>query len=244
LRGCAGHATTCQVTKGTGETAAAQGADGFARDWQALRADSDIQFAPLEPPAIPEPAETPGWLQALYDLLGRLFAPLADAIGAIGRAIGISGQVLTWLLMALGAALLLYLLWRLLEPLLGRRASASQPGPEWTPDAGEALALLDDADRLAAEGRYDEATRLLLKRSVGQIAAARPDWLEPSSTAREIAELPALPQAARGAFSVIAERVERSLFALRSLSADDWHAARAAYAEFALAAPRDALAVP
>jgi hypothetical protein len=75
---------------------------------------------------------------------------------------------------------------------------------------------------------------LLLKRSVGQIADARPDWLGPSSTAREIAALPALPERARGAFTTIAERVERSLFALRRLSADDWQAARAAYADFAL----------
>ena len=37
--------------------------------------------------------------------------------------------------------------------------------------------------------------------------------------------------------TAIAERVERSLFAMRGLSADDWLAARAAYAEFALAAP-------
>ena len=123
-----------------------------------------------------------------------------------------------------------------------RRAQAEEPAaPDWVPDAGEALALLEDADRLAAEGRYDEATHLLLKRSVGQIAAARPDLLEPSSTAREIAELPALSEAARGAFALIAGRVERSLFALRSLSADDWHAARAAYADFALAARKNAL---
>ena len=54
------------------------------------------------------------------------------------------------------------------------------------------------------------------------------------STAREISALPALPEAARKAFGTIAERVERSLFALRTLSADDWHAARTAYAEFAL----------
>ena len=148
------------------------------------------------------------------------------------------GQVMTWLVVAIGVAILAFLVWRLLAPLRLRRRDEQQAAPEWTPDAGEALALLDDADRLAAEGRYDEATHLLLKRSVGQIAAARPDWLEPSSTAREIAELPALPQAARGAFATIAERVERSLFALRSLSADDWGAARAAYAEFALAAPR------
>jgi hypothetical protein len=229
------------VTKDKGEIAAVDGADGFARDWESLRADQDIQFAPVEmpEPVRAEPSEPPDWLQDLLEFIGRLFEPLGEALAAFGRLIGVSGQLLTWLVIAIGVAILLYLVWRLIEPYTERRRRDDmQPEPEWTPDAGEALALLDDADRLAAEGRYDEATHLLLKRSVGQIAAARPDWLEPSSTAREIAALPALPQAARGAFATIAERVERSLFALRRLSADDWHAARAAYAEFALAAPR------
>ncbi len=238
MRGCAGHATNGRVTTETGDVAAANSADGFARDWQALRADSDIQFAPLKPPEL---AETPDWLRELGEFLGRLFGPIGDALAAFGRALGMSGQAMTWLVVAIGVAILAYLTWRLLSPYGLRRREPEQAAPEWTPDAAEALSLLEDADRLAAEERYDEATHLLLKRSVGQIAEARPDLLEPSSTAREIAELPALPQAARGAFATIAERVERSLFALRSLSADDWHAARAAYADFALAAPKAAL---
>ncbi len=223
------------MTTGTGESAAAKNADGFARDWQELLGDGDIQFAPV---AQPEPAPPPGWLKDLSEFLEWLLRPVADAIAALGRVIGLSGQVMTWLVVAVGVALLAFLAWRLIEPYRYRRRADDQAAPEWTPNAGEALALLEDADRLAAEGRYDEATHLLLMRSVGQIAAARPDLLEPSSTAREIAALPALPQAARGAFATIAERVERSLFALRRLSADDWQTARAAYAEFALAAPR------
>ena len=226
------------MTRGTGEIPkdiAKDGGGDFASDWQALRDDADIQFAPVKPP---EKIETPDWFKQLSEFLGDLFSPLGDGLTALGRAIGVSGQVLTWLAVAIGVAVLAYLVWRLLASYQLRRRDAEQAAPDWTPDTGEALALLEDADRLAAEGRYDEATHLLLKRSVGQIAAARPDLLEPSSTAREIAELPALPQAARGAFTTIAERVERSLFALRRLSADDWHAARAAYAEFALAAPR------
>jgi hypothetical protein len=235
LHGGAGHATTAPVTKGKGDIDGAEAADAFARDWQELRADSDIQFAPLKPPA---PAETPDWLRELGEFLGRLFSPIGDALAAIGRALGMSGQAVMWLVIAIGVAIVLFLIFRLVAPLRLRRRESAKAAPEWTPDAGQALALLEDADRLAAEGRYDEATHLLLKRSVCHIAEARPDLLEPSSTAREIAELPALPQAARGAFATIAERVERSLFALRSLGADDWHAARAAYAEFALSAPR------
>jgi hypothetical protein len=40
-----------------------------------------------------------------------------------------------------------------------RRESAAQ---EWAPTREEALALLEEADRLAAEGRYGEAAHLLL----------------------------------------------------------------------------------
>jgi hypothetical protein len=230
-----GHATNTVVTTGTGDSVAAAEADSFASDWKALRADEQIQFAPLARPERPEP---PDWWREVAEFLSDLFSPLADLLGALGRALGMSGQAIMWLLIAGAAVLVAILLVRHLGPLAVRRTSVDEAALEWTPDSGEALALLEDADQLAAGGRYDEATRLLLRRSVGQIAAARPGLLEPSSTAREIAALATLPEAVRGAFSVIAERVERSLFALRTLSADDWHAARAAYADFALAAPR------
>jgi len=229
LRAASRHATNGCVTTGTGDNVAAASAGSFASDWQALRADEQIQFAPL---ARPEVSEPPGWLEDVLRFLGRFLGPAAEPT--------------LWVLGAIGAALLALVLWQVLAPLVKERreardGSGDPAAPEWAPDTGEALALLEEADRLAAEGRYDEATHLLLRRSVGHIAAARPDLLEPSSTAREIAVLTALPDAARGAFAVIAGRVERSLFALRSLSADDWQAARAAYAEFALAAHHNAL---
>ena len=130
--------------------------------------------------------------------------------------------------------LALLLLWRLLVPLI--ETWRSRPGPAedtWVPQRADAMALLEDADRLAAEGRFGEATHLLLQRSVRQIGDARPEWLIPASTAREIAVLPMLPENGRQAFGTIAGRVERSLFALRDLDALDWAEARAAYAEFA-----------
>ena len=76
--------------------------------------------------------------------------------------------------------------------------------------------------------------RLLLARSIRQIAHRRPDLVQPSSTARELSRIEALPEAARRAFSAIARAVERALFALEDLSERDWHEARAAYADFAL----------
>ena len=199
-----------------------------AADWQALREGGSIQFAPVQMPA---PPSTPGWLQ-------RLGEWLAELIGPLGEALGSSWPIVRVVLIALGALLVLFLLWLLLRPVIERlreRRGVSVTEPEWTPDRQSALALLEDADRLAREGRYAEAVHLLLQRSVGHIGEARPDWLQPASTSREIATLPMLPERARAAFSVIAARVERSLFALRDLDRDDWQAARSAYSDFALA---------
>ena len=198
-----------------------------AREWEAMRAAADIQFAPL-PPMSPPP-EPPAWLAQLGEWLQALLEPL-------GRAIGMGWPVFSKILLALLALGVLFLLWRLvIEPLLAaQRRPRAEPEPEWAPARAQAVALLADADRLAAEGRFGEAAHLLLQRSVGHIAEAQPGWLLPASTAREIASLPRLPARARDAFAVIAARVERSLFALRDLDAGDWQAARSAYADFAL----------
>lgn len=192
-----------------------------------MRAMGDIQYAPLPP--LPPPPETPGWLRQLGEWLRALLEPL-------GQAIGLSWPILEKVLIALLVLGIAFLAWRLvIEPLLAaRRAARPAPEPEWTPARDQAMALLADADRLAAQGRFGEAVRLLLLRSVGHLAEAQPDWLLPATTAREIATLPRLPARAREAFAVIAARVERSLFALRDLDSADWQASRAAYAEFAL----------
>jgi hypothetical protein len=233
LRPGAAHATNRKVTTGTGDGAAVAGAKDFASQWRELRADGEIQFAPLKQPA---PDKPPQWWLDFLEWLGRALRPVGDFFGAVARAIGVSSQVLLWVALGIAALFVGWMLWRFFQQLELKRRAKDEAPEEWAPDQGEALALLEDADRLAAEGRFDEATHLLLRRSVGQIAAARPGLLEPSSTAREIAELPALSDTVRSAFGTIAGRVERSLFALRSLSLDDWQAARAAYADFALAA--------
>ena len=204
--------------------------------WEQLRADDNIQFAPVTIPETPPPK--PSWLSELIDAFVKW---LAEALAPLGDALGSSWWWLRWVPVALVAIFAIVLVIRLIDPTLLRfgRKGKAEGGPAkedgWRPDAATSLALLEDADRLAAEGRFDEATHLLLQRSVAQISAARPDWVEPSSTARELAALPALPGPARDAFGVIATRVETSLFALRPLARADWEAARAAYAEFALA---------
>lgn len=190
-----------------------------------MHAQGDIQFAPLKPMAAPKP---PAWLEKLQKWLAEQLAPAGEWLVA-------NWHIIKWVLLAAAALLLALLAWRLLSPLLGWRRKPRPQEQDWSPERSEALALLEDADALAEAGRFDEATHLLLIRSVGQIRAVRPEWLEPSSTAREIAALPSLPKRTRSAFQIIAARVERSLFALLPLGREDWLAARAAYADFALA---------
>lgn len=226
MRRSASHATTPGVSNAAQIAGSTADADQ-ASAWEAIHQSADIQFAPVPPP--PPPAPPPDWLKALSDFLKSIFGP-------VGEALGVSWPVIEKVLIALAALAVLYLAWRLIGPLIGYARRPRSPVPaEWAPDRAAAIALLEDADRLAAEGRYGEAAHLLLQRSVHHIGAARPDWLLPASTAREIAAAPMLPERARRAFGVIATRVERSLFALRELDLADWQAARGAYADFALA---------
>jgi len=205
------------------------GSESAARElaaWAAVRADGSIQFAPV---AARPPPETPEWLLALGRLLERLMRPLGDLLG-------LDWRWLVWTLAAFAAAGALWLAWSLVvRPLLARGRATASESEAWSPDRDAALALLEDADRLAAQGRFGEAAHMLLQRSVGQIALAQPDWLSPASTAREIGVLAALPDRARAAFVAITEVVERSLFALRGAGESDWRRARDAYADFALA---------
>lgn len=201
--------------------------------WRELRADDNLQFAPVD--ISPIPPRQPTWFERLLQDLADFFAEL---FGPLGQTFGSSWSWLQWVVLAAAIAFALFLLVRLYGPGFGRknrRNDTPEAADAWQPDQAASIALLEDADRLAAEGRFDDATHLLLQRSVAHIAAARPGWVEPSSTARELAALPALPEAARNAFGVIAARVEASLFALAALDRADWEAARAAYAEFALA---------
>ncbi|MEP3050639.1 MAG: hypothetical protein ABJP48_12815 [Erythrobacter sp.] len=223
------------MTTGTGTSAGQLGnaIDGGGSDvsldhWQEVRSNGDIQFEPVEIP-VPAPRE-PNWFDHLLEFIGSLLQP-------VGQALGATWPILKWGLLAIALAALAYLIWKMIDPIASLRGDAGSDTiePEWQPDRSETIALLEDADRMAADGEYAAAIHLLLQRSVGQIAKIKPDWVSPSSTARELAVLPALSEKARAAFGTIAQRVERSLFALKSIDREDWEAARAAYAEFALA---------
>lgn len=193
--------------------------DSVASAHERLAREGGFQFdhAMFPPPKIP------GWLTWVGEAL-KAIAPML--------------KVVFWIGLAALAVLLIVAIVREIIRLKAPPARAEGPkltaDPVWRPDAAAARDLLSAADQLAEEGRFLEAAHLLLLRSVEDIQKHRPKALRVSYTAREIALLPALPDAARSAFAGIAGVVERGLFGGRPVDAEDFAACRAAYEAFAL----------
>jgi hypothetical protein len=192
----------------------------FAKAHAQLVADKTTQF---ELPAYVEP-KLPVW-----------FKPLAEFI----KSISPSFPYIFWGAVAIVVGLIAWFIIRESRGMAFRWPWQKKPDAEeddaWAPDESAARALLTEAEALAAAGRYAEAARLLLLRSVEDIARRRPEFLKPSLTARDISVADAIPGGARKAFSAIARVVEVSAFGSASVSADAWTQCRAAYGEFALA---------
>jgi hypothetical protein len=199
--------------------------EGFDAAYDQVRGGSDIQYAPsfAKPPDPP-----PEWWADVLKWLEQVLGPVA-------KALVFAWPVLSKVLLVALAVGVLTLLWVIVAPYVAdwreRRAGAA---PDWTPDQAVARRLLEEADALAAQGRYDEAAHLLLYRSIEDIAARRPELLRPSTTAREIGAFEALSARARSAFGVIAGHVEASFFARRPLDRSAWDSSREAYRAFAL----------
>jgi hypothetical protein len=225
-----------------GNQAAAADAERFSHAYHALRTDSSVQFNLVPPPQPPKP---PHWLEAFLRWLGDVLKPVGRALEWLAGFLpdAAYARILLWVVIALGAAALLWAIynrvrygeWRL---RLSRLAAAHpiDAEEEWAPDETGARSWLEEADALAREGRFAEAIHHLLFRSIEDIARRRPTLVRPALTSRELAASDGIPRAARELFSNIARLVERSLFGGRSVGEPDWLEARAAYSDFALPA--------
>jgi hypothetical protein len=190
-----------------------------------LLGDHDLQFD-YSTIAAHRPGHAPEWLKALARFIGK----------AVAAALPIL-KVLFWVGVAVAVLFIALLIAREVFGIrLGarRKASPTRPAPaDWRPEAWKARALLEDADRLAAEGDYDRAARLILHRGIEDIEARRPRLIRPALTARDIAALEGVPARAREAFTLIARAVEASWFGARSLGAAEFADCRQAYETFA-----------
>jgi hypothetical protein len=216
-------------------------ADGLAAAHDALKADSSIQFS-LQP--APPPPEPPKWLREVAQWLSDVFAPVGRFFRWIGSFMPDApyARILLWTVLAaaaLGFSILVLRRiregeWRLWRRRLPTGVPVDAEEETWAPEAAPARSWLREADALAAQGRYAEAVHHLLFRSVEDIARRRPRLVRPALTSRELAAAEALPPPARSLFARIAALVEHSLFGGRPVEADDWTAARTAYADLVL----------
>lgn len=181
---------------------------------QTLLQTRGMQFqfagAPIEQP--------PAWLD-----------PLLKVLVALGPLL----KFVFWGGLIVGAGLILYFLLREFVPERWFRRSIKVARTDWQPAPETARALLDDADGLAAAGRFEEAIHLLLFRSINDLAGRRPGAVRPALTSRDIAGLDVLPAEARAAFARLAQAVERSFFGGQPAGAEAFGTARRDYEAFA-----------
>jgi hypothetical protein len=204
----------------TSERAAAAG-DVVARAHAKLLADASLQFQ-FTRHVVPPP---PSWLTALAKML---------------QALGPAVRILVWAVVAavvLGAVFLIvravvryrrrFKPYRVGGPSLGADPASLQP------TGARALALLEEADRLAAQQRFEEAAHVLLFRTIADVESRRPRAVRPALTSRDIAGLDQIPSRARDALAIIVERVEHGFFGGRPVGAAEFAACRGAYMTFA-----------
>src|SRR5690242_6411917 len=193
----------------------------FEERHQALTKRTDLQFQFTPPPKIQLREQRPrSWMDEAFDGL----QPFLEAVFWIALVLG-------------GLALLAFVfreVWASRQDKTDKAKTAELQTSDFRPEAGKARALLAEADRLAAEGRFDEAVRTLLHRSIEDIEERVPNSIRKAQTSREIARMPQLPVQVRGAFAPITRAVEESWFGGRPIDAARYQACRKAYSDFAL----------
>ncbi len=173
-------------------------------------------------PAEAQPVEEPDWRFDLPD-------------GVLGLA-----RVLMWLLVGAGALLLvIFVVNELSSFRLRPRGRAGQDidpnaatgGATAKPGAGLSL---DEADRLAREGRFAEALHMLLLDCIAQLRRLKFDAvIAPSLTSREVARRLSLPERSAQALTAIVSAVELSHFGGRPAGEDDYRRGREHYLQIA-----------
>lgn len=201
--------------------AAAPAADPLATAHASVVADQHLQFHFTQTAPPPAP---PNWLEPFARFMSAI-APVLVYVFWIGVAI-----IVAIILYALVSEILRRMPKRGTKP----EAPAPIPKPVYRPNAARARALLEEADRLAAEGRYAEAARVLLHRSIEDFETVFQMTIGPALTSREITRLDRLSPQGRSVFSGIADAVETSLFGEQPLGRESYAQCREAYSDFAL----------
>lgn len=197
-----------------------------------LLEDTSLQFKfeTAEPPPPP-----PDWLADLMRAIGAVLEaafPLFRIVFWIGLAVLIA--MILWMV-----ASAIYRRLRAFTPVDEDAVEQAAPEPVvFQPERARARALLEEADRLAKEGRFAEAARVLLHRTIEDMERALSLSIGTALTSREIGRLEPLTAEGRTTFEQIARAVEISLFGGRPMDGAQFAACREAYTSFAFGSAR------
>ncbi len=116
-----------------------------------------------------------------------------------------------------------------------RKAARSAPTPALAPPQIDEPTILEQADRLAATGRYGEAIHFLLLNGLDHVGHQTRQRIPPELTNRELLRALRLAENMAGALSVLVRLSERSHFGGAAPSAADYRLSREKFQTFAQA---------
>ena len=187
-----------------------------------LKRDESVQFDLADVIPRKPPSAFSKWWGNFFEALFRILFPILELCFWIGL-----GALIMSALYMIGRAIYET---RFAKPV--KKEKHEDPEiPLYEPARAQARILLDEVDRLAAEGKYGEAVHTLLFRSIQDIDRNRPNVIRRSLTAREIGSLSILTQNSRQAFSTIAGVSELSHFGGTPIGKSGFDVARQAYAQ-------------
>jgi hypothetical protein len=141
----------------------------------------------------------------------------------IGAGAELTRIVFIVLAVAVAVLILAWLIQTLLQKMARERRGA---GSEAEVEGGEAEPVreldVEDANRLAAEGRFGEAIHALLLATIRHFAARARMEIQPSRTSRELVRLLPLTGDSRPRFNELVMAVERTLFGGEPAGAEDF----------------------
>lgn len=145
------------------------------------------------------------------------------AVPVIGAGAELTRIVFIVLAVAVAVLIVAWLVQTLVRKMAGERQGAEG---EAEAESGEAAPVreldVEDANRLAAEGRFGEAIHALLLATIQHFAARARMEIQPSRTSRELVRLLPLTGDSRPRFNELVMAVERTLFGGEPAGAEDF----------------------
>ena len=187
--------------------------------------DYVVDYVAPELHEVPKVIPDLSFLESLLEFLGSLFKPAGEVFKAVGEL----SPVLFWLMVAVCAAGVLFLLYHIILAIAGVFRKKDKEVEEETPEsAEEAIPVWERRAMLAAEaGDYVLALRCLLKAAIIRLEEQGRRWFKKAYTNREYLRR-YLHTPAHGNLKIIVDTAD-AWYGGKPCNESDYHKARQAY---------------